>query len=328
MENFKVPYGVDNSGKLISAAEAVKNEVYNCPCCKINLIHRSGEVRAKHFAHPVSSSCNQESILHITAKRLIEGVMHSNASSSLTINFRNHCCQCGGEFNTTLPYRTFTNAQQEVHVSEYLCDVVGYRGNEIALAVEILNTHKVDTSKASNLPVYWVELKAEDVISNPTQWCPTQSKLKSSFCQNCKSHIKHVQAIAEKWKIDKALYSPVKDPSLSPYIADTETCFRCKEEIPVFWWQGVPFCEREPPEPKPKTIKNRNSKQFGGKYWANTCANCNVIQGDNYLYIFDSAPFKNMPLSGEADNQAGGLIRVVSGKSAVSEFMKVIHRNF
>ena len=53
-----------------------------------------------------------------------------------------------------------------------------------------------------------------------------------------------------------------------------------------------------------------------------------MIQGDNYLYIFESAPFKNMPLAGEAANQQGGITRIVSGKSAVSEFMKVINRNF
>lgn len=328
MENFKVPYGVDRTGALITASEALKNEVYNCPCCKIHLIHRSGEVRAKHFAHPVSSSCNPESILHITAKGLIEGVMRSNSFSSLRINLRNNCGQCGVEFNTILPHKTFTDAQQEVHISEYICDVVGYRGNEIALAVEILNTHKVDSSKGHNLPIHWIELKAEDVISNPTQWNPTQSKLKSSYCQSCKSHIKHVQAIAEKWKIDKSLYSPVKDPRLSSYIADTETCFKCKEEIPVFWWYGVPFCETEPLGPKPRTIKYRNSKQYGDKYWANTCANCNMIQGDNYLYIFDDAPFKNMPLSSEAANKQSGLTRVVAGKSAMSEFIKVINRNF
>ncbi len=328
MEKFKVPYGLDSAGELVSAEGAIKSEIYNCPCCKEQLVHRSGEVRVKHFAHPVSSNCNPESILHITAKRLIEGAIRLNASSHVKIYLRNHCRQCGVEFNSILPFETFTNAKQEVIVSEYVCDVVGYRNSDIALAVEILNTHKVDSKKATNLPVYWIELKAEDVISAPNQWNPTQSKLKASYCQSCKPHIKHVQSVADKWKIDRDLYSPVKDPSSSTYIADTEICFKCKEEIPVFWWDGVPFCEIEPPEPKPKTIKYRNSKQYGGKYWANTCANCNMIQGDNYLYIFDSSPFKNMPLADDVANQQGGLTRVISGKPAVSEFMKVINFNF
>jgi hypothetical protein len=51
-----------------------------------------------------------------------------------------------------------------------------------------------------------------------------------------------------------------------------------------------------------------------------------MIQGDNYLYIFDSAPFKGMPLSGHAQENHSG-VKIVSGKSAVSEFMKVINRN-
>lgn len=329
MENFKIPYGLDSSGNLISASNAEKHKAYTCPCCNSQLVHRSGEVRVKHFAHPASSNCSQESILHITAKRLIEAVILLNSSSQTEINLRNHCQQCGVEFNTVLPHKTFTSARQEVPVSEYVCDIVGYRNNEIALGIEILNTHEVDSKKASNLPIYWLELKAEDVIAMPNQWSPTQSKLKPSFCQSCKSHIKHVQSIADKWNIERNLYSSIKNPaSSSVYIADTETCFKCKEEIPVFWWQGVPFCEQEPPEPKPKTIKYRNSKQYGGKYWANTCANCNMIQGDNYLYIFDSAPFKNMPLTDGVASQKSGVTRIVSGKSAVSEFMKVINRNF
>lgn len=328
MENFKVPYGFDFSGNLISASNAERGKAYTCPCCNSQLVHRSGEVRVKHFAHPASSNCSLESILHITAKRLVEAVMLSNSSSQKEINFRNHCHQCGIEFNTVLPYKTFTSAKLEVAVSEYVCDVVGYRNNEIALGVEILNTHEVDSRKATNLPIYWLELKAEDVIAMPNQWNPTQSKLKSSFCKSCKSHLKHVQSIADRWNIERNLYSPIKEPASSVYIADTEKCFKCQEEIPVFWWRGVPFCEQAPPEPKPKTIKHRSSKQYGGKYWANTCANCNMIQGDNYLYIFEGAPFKNMPLAGEEVKRQSGIARVVSGKSAVPEFMKVINRNF
>lgn len=327
MENLKIPLGVNESGELISAETAQKGSKYSCPCCGVQLIHRSGEVRAKHFAHPAASNCSLESVLHITAKRLIYEAIMENAESGKNISLENHCQSCGVVFTTNLSAKTFSNSGIEVRVGDYVCDVVGYRGNSIGLAIEILNTHEVDAKKAANLEGYWVELKAEDVINDSFKWLPTQANLKESYCDSCKNHIKHVIEVADKYSIDRALYSPVKNPNKSKYIADTETCFKCKEEIPVFWWRGVPFCDVEPPNPKPKTIKYRNSKQYGGSYWANTCANCNMIQGDNYLYIFENAPFKGMPLSGQSQESQGS-VKIVSGRSAVSEFMKVINRNF
>lgn len=328
MENLKVPYGLNSAGELVAAEHVSKGETYCCPGCGEQLIHRSGEFRAKHFAHPPASNCTIESVLHITAKRLIRNAINGNASNQKSISLRNHCQSCGAEFNTNLPPQTFSFSKEEVRVGEYVCDVAGYRDDEIALSIEILNTHEVDQKKAKNLAVHWIELKAEDVIANSYQWNPTQGRLKALYCKPCKDHIKHVRAVADKWGIDRSLYSPIKNPSAASYIADTETCFKCKKEIPVFWWRGVPFCETEPPDPKPKTIKYRNSKQYGGSYWANTCANCNMIQGDNYLFLFDSAPFKGMPVYGNPTGMQGAGVRVVSGESALSEFRKVINRNF
>jgi hypothetical protein len=326
MENLRIPYGLNETGELISAELAEKGKNHTCPCCGIQLVHRAGEVRTKHFAHPPSSNCSYETVLHITAKKLIQSVILKNATAKQTITLANHCHSCGVVFSTSLPMGTFSNAGLEIKIGDYICDVVGYRGDYIALAIEIFHTHEVDKNKAQNLQAYWVELKAEDVLKNPAQWIPTQANLKDSYCTGCKKHIKHVLEVADKFGIDRALYSPIKNPSQATYIADIETCFKCKQEIPVFWWRGVPFCEVEPPSPKPKTVKFRNSKRYGGSYWANTCANCNMIQGDNYLYIFDNAPFKGLPLSTDGAPSQGG-VKVVSGKSAVSEFMKVINRN-
>lgn len=327
MENLKIPYGLNKTGELISVESAQKGMEYSCPCCGVQLVHRAGEVRAKHFAHPPSSSCNLESVLHITAKRLVHSVIEKNAGGEQTISLENHCQNCDVVFSNSLAPKTFSSAGLEVKVGNYICDVIGFRGDSIGLAIEIFNTHEVDAKKAEKLQTYWIELKAEDVINDPLKWVPTQANLKDSYCSSCKKRIKHILDVADKFGIERSLYSPVKNPAKATYIADTETCFKCKQEIPVFWWQGVPFCEVEPPNPKPKTIKFRNSKQYGGSYWANTCANCNMIQGDNHLYIFESAPFKDMPLSTDAQKSQGG-VRVVTGKSAVSEFMKVISRNF
>lgn len=327
MDALKVPYGLNDERELISAHDAVKGATYNCPSCDIKLIHRAGEKRVDHFAHPPSSSCNLESILHKTAKRLINNAITANAQVGETIEIRTACQNCHVEFYSDLPGQTFSGASEEVHVSDYVCDVAGYKADNIALAVEVFKTNKVNEGKAANLSVYWIELKAEDVINNPYCWNPTQSRLKPISCPECKIHIKHIHEIADKWQIDRSLYSAIKNPKLAPYIAETEHCFKCKEEIPVFWWQGVPFCEKEPPVPRPKTIKYRNSKQYGGAYWANTCANCNIIQGDNHLFIMGDAPLQGLPLSNEDSSNQTASVRVIAGKEGISEFKKVFTRN-
>ncbi|WP_457552592.1 hypothetical protein [Desulfobacula sp.] len=88
-----------------------------------------------------------------------------------------------------------------------------------------------------------------------------------------------------------------KEPVTAKYVAGVETYFKCKNEIPVFWWDGIPFCQEEPPDPKPKTIKLKYSKKYGGSYWANTCANCGMTQGDNFLFLFENGPLFGLPVS-------------------------------
>ena len=113
MENLRIPYGLNETGELISAELAEKGKKHTCPCCGIQLVHRAGEVRTKHFAHPPSSNCSYESVLHITAKKLIQSVILKNATAKQTITLENHCHSCGVVFSTSLPMGTFSNAGLE-----------------------------------------------------------------------------------------------------------------------------------------------------------------------------------------------------------------------
>lgn len=323
MDVLKIPYALNDSEELIAAEAAQQGQAYRCPGCHGYLIQRGGNVRTKHFAHAVDSPCSLESVIHITAKRLIKSAILDNAKCDTPLMLENHCASCGVVFDTALPPRTFSDSSEEVRVGSYVCDVIGYTGNQIRLAIEILNTHKVSQIKAADLSCHWIELKAEDVIVNPRNWRPVQSGLKDAFCRKCKQEIQHITQVADRCGIDRTLYSPIMDPNKATYIAAVETCFKCQQETPVFWWRGVPFCENEPPSPRPKTIKHRHSKQYGGTYWANTCAHCGMLQGDNFLFIFDNAPFRGLPMTGV--NQTG--IEVRTGKDAKNAFWDVFNRN-
>lgn len=327
MDGLKIPYGLNESGELIAAAAAQKGQVYRCPGCQGELIHRAGSVRTKHFAHAVDTPCSLESVLHITAKRLIVSAILDNATNNTPLLLESHCTSCGVVFDTALPPGTFSAGAEEVRVGDYVCDVVGYTGDQIRLAIEILNTHAVDEAKAAGLSCRWIELKAEDVIASPRSWRPVQASLKESFCRQCKQDIQRILAVADRGGIDRRLYSPIKDPRKATYIAEVETCFKCKQETPVFWWPGVPFCQTEPPKPRPRTLQYRHSKQYGGKYWANTCAHCGALQGDNHLFLFDNAPLKGLPMGiYRVDEDAGLTIR--TGDAGKKAFMSAFNRMF
>jgi len=326
MDSLKVPYGLNTAGELVSILNAVKGESYNCPACRLQLIHKDGPLRTAHFAHQPSASCSLESILHKTAKKLVADAIHNNAVNNQSIQLISACRCCTSEVMKTLKPTTFTSAREEVNVADYVCDVVGFRGENIALAVEICNTHKVDAEKGAQLPVHWIELNAEDVIKSPNTWRPTQYRLKQVFCPECKDDTNRIYASADKWGIDRNLYTPITFKQFSAYVASTIECYKCKETVPVFWWDGVPFCEKTPPEPKPHTIKLRDSQRYGGAYWANTCPKCKALQGDNFVFLFSDAPFADMPMSENAQSGNANL-KVKTGPSAVSEFVNMMTRN-
>ena len=81
----------------------------------------------------------------------------------------------------------------------------------------------------------------------------------------------------------------------------------------------MPFCDSLPPELRPKIISFRYSKQYGGKYWANTYVNCGVTRGDNYLFLFEGAVLGHLPLSDSFHEQQSA--------AAVSAFKRIINRN-
>jgi ssDNA-binding Zn-finger/Zn-ribbon topoisomerase 1 len=306
MNELQVPYGLEPSGRLIKAAHAEKSISYSCPACLSQLVLRAGEVNVRHFGHRADGSCSSESIIHKTAKKLLEQAISDNAVGiNNKLQIQCWCPECGAEHAPHIPINTFTAAKQEVAIGTFICDVVAYKETDIALALEVLHSHKVSTPKAQNLSVHWAELRAEDVVANPYFWRPVQERLKKITCTSCKDTRKNIHRIASKWGIEQSLYSIPRAPNNANYIIAVDTCFKCKEQIPVFWWRGVPFCQIEPPTPRPKTIKYKESKQYGGSYWANTCPNCKIIQGDNHIFLSADAPLHGLPLTNMEQHTKG-----------------------
>ncbi|BES73846.1 hypothetical protein RE428_48640 (plasmid) [Marinobacter nanhaiticus D15-8W] len=322
---LQLPYALSDLESLVSANDAIKGQQYHCPNCRDAVTLRRGEERAAHFAHRPGTGCNTESAIHKIAKRLIADTINLNATSSdRTITIVRECEHCGQAVDQLLPAKTFTSADEEVRIGEYRCDAVGYRESAIALGVEIRHTHAVDDVKSGSLAVPWIELDAQAVIANPFRWEALASRLKTALCGPCKNEVKSIVQAATRWKIPRHLYSPVFNPDRSQFIAGKEACWKCKNVIPVFWWKGVPFAETAPPEPRPPTIQFRYSKQFGGKYWANTCPQCKSTQGDNFLFLFDNGPLRSSRLPLRHIPGVHGDVTISTGPGAVNEFINKV----
>lgn len=74
--NMKIPFGLDDEGKLVHI-DSVKNGIrceYTCPDCKTTLIARNGGSKyIHHFAHANAITCNAgEIILHLLAKDIFK----------------------------------------------------------------------------------------------------------------------------------------------------------------------------------------------------------------------------------------------------------------
>ncbi len=242
--DYKIPYALNVAGELISAKEAKKQEKYFCVECGLELIYKAGDIREKHFAHKQESNCSTEAVIHKIAKRLIVQIIKRNSENKQEIHLNIKCDNCDEIHRIEIEGGIFSDAKEEVQVSKYRCDVVGYKEGKPALAIEIFNSHKVDNEKAENLSLPWIELDAIDVINNPLGWKPFDYRLKANLCHSCDLKSKKIKSICDKWKIDSKSYTTIKKKTNSKYIAEIYKCWKCDEEIPVFWWKDVPFAQQ------------------------------------------------------------------------------------
>jgi hypothetical protein len=294
MSSFKVPYAINENGKLVTPRSAIKSTKYQCPSCESPLIFKSGEIKAKHFAHSASSTCSAETVEHKTAKlRLINAIdQHNLIKKNIKVYFP--CQDCGKVLESEIDRGKMSYAKEEVRVENYISDVVIYDKNEKPiLALEVRKTHPVDHEKSCKLNLSWLELNADSIINNPYVWYAINGNINKSLCDSCETHRNIIHKVCDIYKINSDLYTTIQSWGFSNYIAETDTCYSCKEEVPIFWWDHEPIIPTKkydhdleniiPPEPRPHTIKLKQFKKLDRLSWCNTCANCEARFSDNFI---------------------------------------------
>ena len=249
------------------------------------MVLKRGEIKQAHFAHKAESVCTSETIAHKTAKLLICQAFadwKAGVGQELTVeagcNFYDFCSK-----RFTYPIREkVTAAHTEYPIDSHRVDVMLMQDTTPVLAIEIKVSHAVDEDKAKSLPVYFIEVDAEDVIQNPVvlrDLAPQHNwSAKHRTCPQCKKLIrefevaKHRTANASRVSYDSRIYR-----------AGIARCYKCKKRILRFSWEDrEQWSPKRPPQPAPKTIQYRYSRTAKGKYWADTCPYCGSIQATGF----------------------------------------------
>jgi len=290
MPELRIPLAIDESGKLCSPVRAEKGKKYSCPVCGTPVIFRQGVKKVPHFAHKSSDTCSQETIIHKTAKLLVQKVINEWKSGKAQPPILKRSCQiCGDCINQFLPDKV-CGAKLECKLMDgSIVDVALVDEREKPLAaVEIRVTHAVEEAKAAELQVPFIELDGYEIIKDPTVWKPISDHFKPLICSNCKSTYSEYKVKAKR--IAKASGIDLPDTYYRYGIIE---CWNCKQEIIVFAWPKKDLYDVSAPKvrPYPRTIKYRYTKTFGGKYWVNTCPYCQATQGDFFLHMEPDGPF-------------------------------------
>ena len=286
---LRVPFAVDGAKRLYSPEMAEKGKHYFCPACQDTVILRKGKIKTAHFAHKASETCNQETILHKTAKQRIVEVISDWKVGKIDPPILKRVCEiCRKSIDQSLPDKV-ERAVMEYRMSDgFIVDVALMVENKPAAAIEIRVTHAVGESKAELLSVPFIELEGKTVIENPTIFEPIHDQFLPFTCRACKQaktrfHVK-VNEIAKQ--------TGIKLPDRYYRYGFCE-CWRCKREIIVYAWPKASEWDNSAPKmkPIPQTIQYRYSNTVGGKYWVNTCPRCKSIQGDFFLFFGSDGPF-------------------------------------
>ena len=300
MADLKIPVAVvSTTGEVVNAENALKGEVYLCPQCATTLILKKGEVKIAHFAHKPNDVCSTETVIHKTAKLLIQAEVRDwKAGLKEAPTLVRRCGTCKLRKAQKLPDKVM-EALLEYRLPEgYITDIalIG-KDAQVEAAIEVKVSHAIGDDKANNLSIPYFEVDGNDIIVNPSTWIPLRDGFRPITCKKCRENPKlfqkRCQEIAQDCKIklptEYYRYAPIK-------------CWKCTKETLVFSWPGHKNNIEPRPAGRPRTVQYRYSKVVGGKYWANVCGHCDILQGDFFLYAEPDSPLFGFDCSGDSED--------------------------
>jgi len=151
-----------STGIYETPQQAIPREEYRCIGCNGSCFLRSGDIRAKHFAHrKEENTCqhfermgsNGETAQHKIAKLIIKHILETNRDFSIV----RMCHLCNQEELFYIPVKDILEVIVEAEVSNGRADVL-IRFKEEEIVIEIMNTHRTRYRKGT-----WFELTIQEI---------------------------------------------------------------------------------------------------------------------------------------------------------------------
>jgi hypothetical protein len=193
MSDVLLPYAKTSEGNLVEPTTATRDEDYLCLECERSVRLRAGRVRRRHFYHKVETSCEGESVIHKAAKLKLREVFEASLNGGdlpvlLVPCVRHRSWHTYDPCEKTLEQRfsyPFTDVGEEVTVGSFRLDVALLEDGKVTFGVELYHRHRVPEAKTKGLGVSWIELDAEQVLSDASALKVIESNLKKSTCRAC-----------------------------------------------------------------------------------------------------------------------------------------------
>lgn len=209
----KVPFALDNKGKVGFPQTANRDSKWKCPSCTSEVIVKRGSIMVPHFAHKsTTSTCSAgESLAHRATKEWVASIV---ASPEFKIIARcSHCKILFDAFRGRPEFSGYT----EVGIGAYRVDAVAKRSDgSVEAAFEVYHTHKTESQKmrtlmaATRCKAFEIEAVPDLVAAGYPTTFESIWPLKCKICllslvaqYQCRYEYKRLiraRAIGRKWK--------------------------------------------------------------------------------------------------------------------------------
>jgi len=292
-KKMTTPFGLTDTGELVSARQAHRLKSYLCPACGAALLLKKGKVRKPYFMHPIVGQCDINSVWRRTAKLLIvESVKRWKAGIGKRPVIRRICFGCFNRRDFPLLDIVDGTACDVKLTNGKMADVVLLSDNVPIAAIQVFVTHSEETKELGEV-LPWIDVSAKEIIANPTLWdsvCESLGYFECSLCEqqqeeqrkarrgrnrarSGKLKKKRVFTARKEIKMKKKKQKEHREikklvhqfkltlPSNPSYIHKLFTCKGCNKKTIVFSWQNHLMCngsdEASPPSPVPASLQLR-----------------------------------------------------------------------